>query len=311
MTTPFLKRDRRRNMNTRRNRSLLFAVLTLILLIFFNSLTDLKSSYSAGKGVQWATPNSEPFNAYNEVSKANHLILVAGHSVTVSGHLQDAGQDESDWFLLDYQKSKGLPQSIIAHIREGIRRAANDPNAILIFSGGETRASTGPVNEGTSYFRVADAMNLWEDGVRSRTMSEEFATDSFQNLLFSICRFREITLHYPEKITTISFSFKQNRFETLHAKALLWPEQNFEFIGINPDASTGFDIETATKGELENAAKPFETDLYGCHTSVLQEKRKSRNPFKRTPPYELSCPDMKDLLKWCGPGLISADKVPW
>ncbi len=117
--------------------------------------------------------------------------MVAGHSVTVSGHLHDAGVDESDWFLLDYQKHVGLPQTIVAHIQEGIRLASEDENSLLIFSGGETRAVTGPINEGTSYFRVADAMNLWEknqnDGihhntVRSRTITEEFATDSFQNL---------------------------------------------------------------------------------------------------------------------------------
>lgn len=55
------------------------------------------------------------------------------------GHLQDAGVDESDWFLLPYQKGKGLPQTIVGHIREGIKIAANDPNSLLIFSGGETR----------------------------------------------------------------------------------------------------------------------------------------------------------------------------
>lgn len=26
--------------------------------------------------------------------------MVAGHSVTVSGHLQDAGSDESDWYVI-------------------------------------------------------------------------------------------------------------------------------------------------------------------------------------------------------------------
>lgn len=32
--------------------------------------------------------------------KAKNLVMVAGHSVTVSGHLNDAGSDENDWFLL-------------------------------------------------------------------------------------------------------------------------------------------------------------------------------------------------------------------
>ncbi len=65
----------------------------------------------------------------------------------------------------------------------------------MVFSGGETRSSMGPITEGASYFRVADAMNLWEgenvdvsNNVRARTVAEEFATDSYENLIFSICR---------------------------------------------------------------------------------------------------------------------------
>jgi hypothetical protein len=152
----------------------------------------------------WVTVNSQQFNQDHILKHANHLIVVAGHSVVISGHLSDADRDESDWFLLEYQKGKGLPQSIVAHIREGIHQAAKDPRSLLLFSGGETRGQTGPLNEGTSYFHVADAMNLWGEAntfgtvaagsVRSRSMSEEFATDSFQNLLFSICRFYEITV---------------------------------------------------------------------------------------------------------------------
>jgi len=289
------------------------------------SMASIRGGYSdENDRFQWVRPDSQSFNQHHEISQTstNHLIMVAGHSVTISGHLQDAGEDESDWFLLDYQKGKGLPQTILLHIREGIRQAQNDPHSLLIFSGGETRASTGPINEGTSYFRVADAMDLWNENdgvrgsggknsVRARTTAEEFATDSFQNLLFSICRFREITGAYPQKITVISFSFKQTRFEQMHAAALRWSESNFNYIGIDPDASTGFDLQTAKTGELENSAKPFGTDPYGCHTKLLQDKRKMRNPFNRTPPYALTCPDMKDLLDWCGPELISTDMVPW
>jgi hypothetical protein len=96
----------------------------------------------------------------------------------------DADKDESDWFLLDYQKKQGLPAAIVAHIKAGIHAAAEDPKSLLIFSGGETRAQTGPETEGASYYRIADAMNLWpsSSGLRARTITEEFARDSFENL---------------------------------------------------------------------------------------------------------------------------------
>ena len=234
----------------------------------------------------------------------------------MAGNLEDAETDENVWYLLDYQIGKGLPQAIVSHIRKGIQTAANDPNALLIFSGGETRGQTGPINEGASYYRVADALNLWGDNeqslsVRARTTTEEFATDSFENLMFSICRFHEVTGSYPENITVVSFTFKQRRFEEMHSRALLWPNGRFQYIGVDPPASSGFNLEEAQKGEHQNAAQPFESDPYGCHTPVLQQKRKDRNPFSRTPPYKLTCPDMAPLLSWCGPELISKSDVPW
>ena len=153
-----------------------------------------------GHTKKWVTDQSQPFNLNHKASTTHHLIMVAGHSVTISGHLEDAGIDEKDWYLLDYQRGHGLPEAIVAHIKAGIKEAIDDPDSLLIFSGGETRPVTGPLSEGSSYFHVADAMNLWEqeqvDGnssrrdnmhnpsntVRARTVTEEFATDSFENL---------------------------------------------------------------------------------------------------------------------------------
>ncbi len=131
--------------------------------------------------------------------------------------------------------------------------------------------------------------------------------------MFSICRFKEVTGHYPKRITVVSFSFKERRFEELHAAAIRWPndDDKFNYVGIDPDASTGFDIVASSEGERTNSALPFESDPYGCNTPILKEKREQRNPFSRTPPYELTCPEMKQLLNWCGPDLISLDQVPW
>lgn len=129
--------------------------------------------------------------------------------------------------------------------------------------------------------------------------------------MFSICRFKEVTGNYPTKISVVSFSFKQRRFETLHAPALGWPKERFNYIGFDPPASTGFDLKAAEEGESQNAALPFESDPYGCNSPVLQQKRKGRNPYYRTAPYPLSCPDMIELLSYCGPGLFPKEKLPW
>ena len=97
----------------------------------------------------------------------------------------------------------------------------------------------------------------------------------------------------------------------MHAQALHWPAENFHYVGIDPPASTGFDLAESTRGERENAAKPFDSDPYGCRSPTLHTKRQQRNPFFRTPPYTLSCPEMKDLLEYCGPEQIDPALVPW
>lgn len=73
---------------------------------------------------------------------------MAGHSVLISGQVENAAFDESVWYLLDYQRGKGLPYAIVSHIQAGIRLALEDEKSLLIFSGGETRAQTGPDTEG-------------------------------------------------------------------------------------------------------------------------------------------------------------------
>jgi len=321
-----LQTIRRRKLQTTATGGSCLSILTMVagatfILFTFLHLDPLNlnaNSYlrvtDKGRNI-WVSEGAQPFDKYGLASRAQHLVMVAGHSITVSGHLNDANRDENDWFLLSYQKGQGLPQAIHAHIIAGIQEAQKDPKALLIFSGGETRSIVGPETEAQAYYKVADAMNLWPSEVgstvRARTTTEEFATDSFENLMFSIARFHEVTGRYPKKITVVSFSFKMRRFKTLHAPALRWPSNRFAYIGVDPPASTGFDLEGASAGELKNSAVPFEGDPYGCSSEVLQNKRKGRNPFKRTPPYALSCPDMKYLLHFCGPELVPEDRVPW
>ena len=131
------------------------------------------------------------------------------------------------------------------------------------------------------------------------------------NRLFSICRFKEVTGIYPRYISMISFTFKRKRFVEVHAPALQWPPGIFSFIGVDPPySSTGFDLVAASEGELIHSLGPFQKDPYGCGPA-LQKKRKERNPFYRTAPYPLSCPDLKPLLEWCGPDIIPLEMVPW
>eukprot|EP01023_Acetabularia_acetabulum_P060163 TRINITY_DN7230_c0_g2_i1.p1 TRINITY_DN7230_c0_g2~~TRINITY_DN7230_c0_g2_i1.p1 ORF type:complete len:333 (-),score=36.41 TRINITY_DN7230_c0_g2_i1:55-1053(-) len=231
-----------------------------------------------------------------------HLVIVAGHSVYVGTNFSDA-KNENNWFLEDYQKVEGQVQSFLQHMEMGVRIAALDEKAILIFSGGQTRKDAGPRSEGISYWWVSDA-SAWFDypEVRDRAFTEEYAHDSFQNLLFSICRFKEIAGNYPSKITVVGYSFKQKRFSELHREAIRFPIENFNYAG------TPALTEAAIVGE-RITMDVFRKDPYGCSADLLNKKL-LREPFKRALPYLQSCPELQSLIQYCGPQIFRK-RLPW
>lgn len=246
-----------------------------------------------------------------------NLILVAGHAVYIGNDSDDPVSD-NNWILQDFQK--GEPPFYIDHIHQGIKMADHDKKSLLLFSGGQTRLEAGHKSEAQGYWAIADHFNWWKMvNVKQRASTEEFARDSFENLLFGICRFYECTKHYPEKVTVVSWKFKKERFK-LHQKAICLQDSMFNFEGVkNP-----LDPKDAVKGENENALEPFKIDPYGTgakqyeikrqdgkvKTVNLGRKRGDRNPFNRTPPYDASCPELTQLLRHKGPDNYE-DSLPW
>ena len=103
---------------------------------------------------------------------------------------------------------------------------------MLIFSGGVTRPSWPSQSEAQSYLRLALDSGL----LKNRTniaFAEDYALDSFQNLLFSVARFHEVVDRWPEKITVVGFEMKRRRFEELHRKAIRWPTSKFQYVGVD------------------------------------------------------------------------------
>lgn len=250
---------------------------------------------------------------FNTTANYDHLIIVAGHGVTSSESLDAVGTDAS-WYLLDYQRNRDLPETFVAHIKRGVELASKDPKSLLLFSGGQTRSVAGPTSEAQSYFFIADHFNWFgHNDVASRTATEEYARDSFENLKFSLCRFGELTGRYPlRRVTVVSFDFKRFRFQHVHAPALRLPSAQFVYDAMSPFATnpkSRFDLTAATLGEA-NTVKPFQVDPYGC-SPPLQAKRHLRDPFRRTIPYgPNACPALKDLLTFCGPNLFNGS-LPW
>lgn len=239
----------------------------------------------------------------------DHLVIVPGHAVMNVKHLSVAHSLDEAWYLLPYQRNHGLPNCIVSHIRRAADVVRWDARAVLVFSGGQTRRDVGPVSEALSYYLLAKEKSLISlQMLKQRVFLEEFARDSFENVLFSICRFREVTGRYPSKITVVGFSFKMQRFVDLHREAIRFPEEAFNYISLSPPTPP-FNMEEALAGE-RRVVKAFEEDLYGCAEHTLFDKRMTRNPFVRSHPYRSSSPEIAPLLDWCGPALFQR-ALPW
>jgi len=302
---------------TRRSRLTNLAVFLLLGVCTLSLLTNLR---------YWLFPPT-PFDlarvhglAFSTVewpatrSDLAHLIVVPCHAIWKG---TDSWTNEDDWHLEKYQKGPGRVRAFYEHIERSAQLLDADSNSLLIFSGGQTKAVS-TTTEAESYLHLAQAAGLVPVETEysyphARVTTENYAMDSYQNLLFSIARFREFTGHFPHKITIVGYDFKRQRFTELHRRALRWPSHKFEYVGLDPDHDGST---TAMDGEKQNGYTPYSLDLYGCH-SMLLNKRRQRNPFARFHPYYTSCPEMGDLFDWCpdyrvgGENALFGGGLPW
>ncbi|HBY60450.1 MAG TPA: hypothetical protein DEH78_11545 [Solibacterales bacterium] len=228
-----------------------------------------------------------------------HLIVVAGHAVPFRFDRLDS---DEGWYLKPFQKGEG--RFYTAHAEAGVRLASEDPGSLLIFSGGQTDGDAGPRSEGQGYWLIAEYREWFGDrSVRERAQTEEFSRDSLENVLFSLCRFREVTGFYPERLTCVGWQFKEKRFD-LHRAAVRFPRERYRYVGVNDPE----DLATA-EGHEEVRRQVFERDPYGAGPEPAS-KREARNPFRRYHGYRGSCPEAAALLDHRGPELF-AGPLPW
>jgi len=234
------------------------------------------------------------------------LIVVAGHAVYVGNDFRQL-REPGNWYLEEYQRRDGVVESFLTHIERGVEEVSANSKAVLLFSGGATREHAGPLSEALSYYRVAGAAGFFghDAAVRGRVHTEEYARDSLENLLFSLCRFHELTGGWPNNVTVVGYDFKAERFTQYHRAALDYPAQRFHYIGtpLPPDVEAG-----AVAGEHE-VISSWADDPYGCG-QTLRGKREARDPFARGVPYIGRCASLHALLTHCGPEPY-AGILPW
>src|SRR5450759_1424537 len=249
----------------------------------------------------FAATNKGDDMIFEHIKSAETVVVLCCHGIYKALDFRQHFADSS-WALLAYQK--GDPQWYRAHMRRAVERVAADAKSVLIITGGQTRLEAGQVSEAGSYWRILESRE-WDGHpeVKQRATTEEFAADSFQNLLFSICRFREVVGRYPERVEVVTWAFKEERFN-LHRAALRWPNDRFAFVGVGyPDA-----LSLAKEGE-GRVLEAFRVDPYGIG-STLAGKRADRNPLRRRHGYSASCAELKALLEYENNEPFSG-KLPW
>ena len=191
-------------------------------------------------------------------------------------HLSSNSAPRSRWKIPKHSSYSAGTLSFITSSQAG-----NPPLTRFFGSRGFTSPMSA-TSEGESYLRFARAMALIPPAdVFTRATTEDAALDSFQNVLFSVARFREVTGVYPARITVVGHDFKRRRFEQLHRRALRWSKLRFTYVGI-PLGSEADEREAAS-GEVgisfsQYYFPPF-CNLIIC--SLLYFRRPTRSPRTR------------------------------
>lgn len=257
------------------------------------------------------------------------LLIVPCHSiwnVDVNTVEENLGQLPEHWYLAPFQHEGRDHIAFIKHSILAIEQLVQDTeHQLLLFSGSQTKKVAGPISEAQSYYYMARKILLWAASNKKFPRSlevehiiinscqniinklnhmkisvdelftnfistEEFALDSFENLIYSIYRFQQITKKYPEQITIFGFGFKKKRFLDYHSKAIDFAIDNITYVSIDPvpDYKDSYRLDAYLKDlllkEEENALKLFRNDWYGVKPP-LSTKKRDRNPYFRFPAY--------------------------
>lgn len=226
------------------------------------------------------------------------LVLIPQFAIFVGGD----PWEKTNWLLKSYHTKEHLERFIEIN-KAGIQQAAEYENSLLIASGTSTDGRT-TLTEAQGFEFLAESLDWFGySDVRSRFYPELFATSSYLNLIYSICRFFEITGNYPQQIICPGLSYKQHRFN-LHRLAIRYPGQAFRYRPIcDPPQS---DLVEAIKAEV-STVKEFMKFPHGRGST-----ESTRNKHIFLPSYDCTNPlSIKDLLHQTGKRQVFGNPLPW
>lgn len=122
--------------------------------------------------------------------------------------------------------------------------------------------------------------------LRKRIFAEEWATDSYQNVLLSLIQYPQfrrsihpdqgldVRIAWPDKLIIISHDFKRSRFMELHVPTIQPPSAKVEYIGIDPPFDSD-QLAQVVQGDRLRGYGAWKSDLRGTGM-LLTRKRLAR-----------------------------------
>jgi hypothetical protein len=216
------------------------------------------------------------------------LVMVPGHAIYL-GNSVDQVKSPIAWTgtFPGYLGADEV-RPYAEHVERGVRLAKENVKALLVFSGGQTREEAGPMSEALGYWRLADQYAWFScSDVRQRATTEEFARDSFENLLFSIYSFWQCTKNWPKTVHVRGYGFKGKRFGGNAAvdeeltRFGIGQKFEFHYEAVNEPPYYVLEGPNGSRvGEARTAA-----EFSDVNHPKLQVKRRDRDPFMRGNPY--------------------------
>jgi len=142
---------------------------------------------------------------------------------------------------------------------------------VLIISGGYTKPQV-EKSEARGMLDWSEDLGLVTD--KGIILLEEYAQDSFENLLFSMCRFFQFFGEFPASIGSCTWKFNIRRFE-IFAQKLALP--NFQVVPVG--------ITDKEDRIAEKWAKLAKEDPFYRRQPDSAEKYLKRNPWEKLHPY--------------------------
>ncbi len=193
------------------------------------------------------------------------LVLVAGHAIW-EGNLWKGGYPGQE---MCYER----------HLSDGLS-IAKEKDAVLILSGGHTRPHLDVERSEAEGMKAFIREHF--PGHPLPVLCENYARDSFENVLFSYLLFYQTMKEWPENLIIVSFGFKRLRFGIIRVGMKI---PRFQFFGSGDKYLSMEDEEGAIKGEFNIMNRIMNSNEGKIRTwnplhreKFFQEKREERMP---------------------------------